>query len=342
MDLDNQLENWLPYYYFWINKGSVEKNKRMYLLPYGKTIYKCGKYNEPCVTNNIKCSEVMNYFSLANAVFYIMKPKEVAELRLNGALIQKYTWSEVIYLIDNSYTLYNYIHPDLQNKYEQMCLKKIFKDYKIVNLIGRGTQGTVYGAKYGDKKFAIKIEECYNCNLRGEREQQLLKINKLASDLKIGPKIITYGFCEETEIESYIYIIMDILPGETITKIWNKYMVKLRQGEKTINDIKNFDILFNLIRERYRILFNNNIVHNDPKGDNIIVETSTIIEKSRVWIIDYGISSVAKVNIETQLISYIKFLKLSLTTKITEFSTEPNEFAELSDNLRSDILKYFF
>lgn len=124
----------------------------------------------------------------------------------------------------------------------------IYKD----NILGKGVDGIVYMGKYKMISIAVKIIE----NFEKEEIDELIKINKLAEKINIGPKI--YDIVSRDKL---IYIFMEKLDYDL-----NSYIKKELSNGKTIEFIK-FKIK-NLISPIHKKMKKYNITIGDKNMDN--------------------------------------------------------------------------
>lgn len=142
----------------------------------------------------------------------------------------------------------------------------IIENYKLLKLLGKGSYGSVYEAKHleNNEKVAVKIEKSNKRSLFNE----ICVLNKLRNINQI-PKIFNYGIYND----SY-YFVMERL-GMTI----ENFYYECNSNKKFLDLIIQTMVIIKNIQQ-------NGIIHRDIKPDNIILN----IEKTKVYIIDFGIS----------------------------------------------------
>jgi hypothetical protein len=140
------------------------------------------------------------------------------------------------------------------------------KQYIILksNILGSGVDGEVYETITNNKKIAVKIMK--NIFENDETLCNFINVNKMASELNLGPKIYFIGL-----INNLIYIFMEKLDCTLSQWIERKLLIgnSPEQIKKTLNQI-----LFPL----YERLKKNNITIGDNNTDNYMFKNNQIFK----------------------------------------------------------------
>ncbi len=166
-------------------------------------------------------------------------------------------------------------------------LDKFFEGYNYVEKIATAERGgSVHIIEKDTKKYILKIIE-------GETNE--INIQKLASELNIGPKIYNTLIKKcESNGKIYTYIIME------------KLNMTLKQY---VLDNKNLpEIAQNKIKEIFNIMHSNNILHNDATSSNWMFDGDDF---NTLVLIDFGDSDIKRPKKE-EILGDINFLLLSL------------------------------
>ena len=149
--------------------------------------------------------------------------------------------------------------------------KLIFKKYKILDLLGKGSFGYVFkGKNIIDKQYcAIKIEDWKNKGNLLESEAYYLFYLK-----GFGiPEVKSFGICGKYKV------LVQTLLGSSLDDIFTRLYYKF-----TMKDICMIAIQ---IIERFEYIHSKFIIHRDIKPDNISVDYET---NKILYLIDFGLS----------------------------------------------------
>ena len=150
----------------------------------------------------------------------------------------------------------------------------IFKKYRLIKKIGKGSFGFVYSAEnIKDKnmpKVAVKLEEKTRTFHLLEKESNfLLLLNGVGI-----PKIISYGYNSE-----YFILIQELL-GKNLIQI-----VKSLKIDKF--NIKDIAMIALQVIDRMEYIHSKNVVHRDIKPENFLIGLKN---EAFIYLIDFGIS----------------------------------------------------
>jgi len=152
--------------------------------------------------------------------------------------------------------------------------KLIFKKYRLIKKIGKGSFGFVYSAEnIKDKnmpKVAVKLEEKISTSNNLEKESSfLLLLNGVGI-----PKIISYGY------NSQYFILIQELLGENL----NQLRKSLKIDKFNIKDIAMIALQ---VIDRMEYILSKNVVHRDIKPEHFLLGLEN---KAIIYLIDFGIS----------------------------------------------------
>ena len=150
--------------------------------------------------------------------------------------------------------------------------KLLFKKYKIINKIGKGSFGFVYSGEniQNKQKIAIKFEKKDSSYHLLQNEGMLLALLKGPGI----PEIISFGK------NKVYYILIQELLGDNLWQVIKKR--NLRKYD--INDLSKIAIQ---IIDRIEYVHSKNILHRDIKPENFLLGLDN---KNYIYIIDFGIS----------------------------------------------------
>ena len=150
--------------------------------------------------------------------------------------------------------------------------KLLFKKYKIINKIGKGSFGFVYSGEniQNKQKIAIKFEKKDSSYHLLQNEGMLLALLKGPGI----PEIISFGK------NKVYYILIQELLGDNLWQVIKK--TNLRKYD--INDLSKIAIQ---IIDRIEYVHSKNILHRDIKPENFLLGLDN---KNYIYIIDFGIS----------------------------------------------------
>ena len=161
---------------------------------------------------------------------------------------------------------------NIESNKDKLKNKLIFKKYRIINKIGKGSFGFVYSGEniHNHRKVAIKFEK------KGAAYHLLEKEGMFLSLLKGPgiPEIISYG-----KNINY-YILVEELLGQNLWQILKSMKFK----KFSTNDLSKIAIQ---ILDRIEYIHSKNIVHRDIKPENFLLGLEN---KNFIYLIDFGIS----------------------------------------------------
>ena len=157
---------------------------------------------------------------------------------------------------------------------DELKNKLIFKKYRLIKKIGKGSFGFVYSAEnIKDKnmpKVAVKLEEKTRTFHLLEKESNfLLLLNGVGI-----PKLISYGYNSE-----YFILIQELL-GENL----NQLRKSLKIDKFNIKDIAMIALQ---VIDRMEYIHSKNVVHRDIKPENFLIGLEN---EAFIYLIDFGIS----------------------------------------------------
>ena len=157
---------------------------------------------------------------------------------------------------------------------DELKNKLIFKKYRLIKKIGKGSFGFVYSAEnIKDKnmpKVAVKLEEKTRTFHLLEKESNfLLLLNGVGI-----PKIISYGYNSE-----YFILIQELL-GKNLIQI-----VKSLKIDKF--NIKDIAMIALQVIDRMEYIHSKNVIHRDIKPENFLIGLKN---EAFIYLIDFGIS----------------------------------------------------
>ena len=150
--------------------------------------------------------------------------------------------------------------------------KIIFKKYKAINQIGKGTYGNVYSIiRLKDKNvFAMKVVKMNNMNYKS-LESEAYYLYNLQGGIGI-PKFITYG-----RVSKYNVLIEELLDQSL-------YDIYIRKNRKcSIEEVYSIGIQ---ILERLEFIHSKGILHRDIKPENFLMGLNN---SKLIYIIDFGL-----------------------------------------------------
>ena len=157
---------------------------------------------------------------------------------------------------------------------DELKNKLIFKKYRLIKKIGKGSFGFVYSAEnIKDKnmpKVAIKFQEkTRTVNILEKESNFLLLLNGVGI-----PKLISYGYNSE-----YFILIQELL-GENLNQIRSSLNI-----DKF--NIKDIAMIALQVIDRMEYIHSKNVVHRDIKPENFLIGLKN---EAFIYLIDFGIS----------------------------------------------------
>ena len=177
--------------------------------------------------------------------------------------------------------------------------KLIFKKYKILNLIGKGSFGLVFRGKNmsDNTEVAIKIEDWKKKGNLLETEANFLYFLK-----GFGiPEVKSFGIYGK-----YKVLVQNLL-GNSLEDIFEQFNKKF-----TIKDICMIGIQ---LMDRFEFIHSKYIVHRDIKPDNLVVDLET---NKIIYLIDFGLSKKYR---SSRTGNHIKFSKPKRLTGTVRYSS---------------------
>lgn len=155
-----------------------------------------------------------------------------------------------------------------------MLSKKLNTEYKLLKEYFEGGQSKTFLVEKGQKKYIVKVPK--SLKLSSERKFRLereIKALELMNGIGV-PQLYDFSLSEE------IYIIMDFIPGKTLSEFIVSNKVDL---DNAIDLIKS---ICDVIEKAHKI----GLFHRDLKPDNIIISELTnkpiVIDFGICWLID--------------------------------------------------------
>lgn len=149
-------------------------------------------------------------------------------------------------------------------------------EYTLYNIIGSGTQGTVFYALKNKEEYAVKIISRFSKTLRfsmnTKNEIEVMKKLDNKNVIKLQDVIFNKN-------NDNLYLIMQYAHKGQIIKKENGNYKKLSR-----NKVVNYGLQ---IMNGIKYLHDNNIIHNDIKPENILLD-----KNDNVYISDFGVSEI--------------------------------------------------
>ena len=171
----------------------------------------------------------------------------------------------------------------LFNKDDAFSIK--LDDYRIINLLGKGSFGDVFLVEYKGKQYALKkmaYTSRHNDILNNEIGS-LVFLNK-QDDVKIGVPQLCCVFFENPAL---LIIVMEVIKGEELFEILNDHLVSVRK----LNTLQLVQIFIKLFY-RLHLLHEYGVAHYDIKPENIMISRDMNVIK----FIDFGFSCVKELS----------------------------------------------
>ena len=157
---------------------------------------------------------------------------------------------------------------------------KVYEKYEKLEKIGEGTFGIIYKGQNRITKEFVAIKEAFNYEMEGynwieetEKEIQLQKIfNYCENSLKISDTFIE---------DNTMYIVVELCDGDLV-----KYLNKSKKGF-TIYEIKIIMYQLNKVLKEMR---KKDVIHNDIKLENILVQFKENSKEFILKLSDYGLA----------------------------------------------------
>ena len=163
----------------------------------------------------------------------------------------------------------------------------IIKDYKLFNVIGKGSFGEVYLTKKGDNPEYFATKRIDSKYLKNPFTKKYL-INEISILKELNhPNIIR--LIDFIQSSNHSNVIMEYCNGGSLSQILEQY------GKPFPIEIIQY--FMRQIVDGLKYINSKNIIHRDIKLDNILVNFKTIEDKnnlnllsSEIKIIDFGLS----------------------------------------------------
>ena len=195
--------------------------------------------------------------------------------------------------------------------------KIIFKKYKTISRIGKGSFGYVYSAKNinDNTKVAVKFEEKTCKNHLLEKESNFLSILK-----GIGiPQIFSYGY------NNNYYILIQELLGENLFQLMNT--------TKSFHlNIKDISMIAIQVIDRIEYVHSKGVIHRDMKPENFLLGLEN---KTFLYLIDFGIARKYRSSRTGKHIKYSLTGKLFGTMKFLSYNATRGVEQSRRDDLES-------
>ena len=161
-------------------------------------------------------------------------------------------------------------------------LKAFWGKYKKIEIIGSGTLGNVYKAKYNDQYFSIK-EIKNNKSYKNKFLREIIAVmKKMNCDNSV--KLI-----ESVETEESFYIISELC-YITLAEYLN-----MKKKAFSVEELKEF--LIDLIKG-LKVMYEKKIIHGDIKPSNILLSLNkNNVNKVCFKISDFGLSKLYEENL---------------------------------------------
>jgi len=204
--------------------------------------------------------------------------------------------------------------------------KKCYKQYKVLEELGKGAFGTVVLAKKKKQKYAVKVIKLFDKNKRFRRTNEMdadifkqeVDILKKTGEYGISPKLyeLYESYICKTPDEYLGFIIMGYLNGGTLIEL-------LDSGEYITNqDLKN-------IKKKIKLLHKYKIFHGDLHANNIAYNINKEKEKE-FFLIDFGFAT-----FQIKQISQFKqhdFIRINYFDDMIEENVRLYVLLEMKDN----------
>ncbi len=165
--------------------------------------------------------------------------------------------------------------------------QKTLADYEIIKRLGFGAFGTVYKAKRSpdNKIIALKVIDipAYKPDLVEKTKMEIDTLKKLANP-ECNPFVICYYDSYYDDKKGQFLIEMELIEGKDM----EKYVDYLWDNKSKEMVYYYLLLITNDLLKGLKYTHDKNILHNDIKLDNIMIDTKNIPR-----IIDYGLSCTA-------------------------------------------------
>ena len=165
-------------------------------------------------------------------------------------------------------------------------MEENYDKYIINKELGRGSYGEIYDVirKSDSKRIALKTIMVYNPrdveNVKGELDA----LQKLSQPFCNTNVICYYNNYYDSNNRKY-YIETELIEGDTFSKTIKDLWIDVDKGTKSPNDVYNYILkAIRGITEGLKYIHDKGVIHNDIKGDNIMIEKTNSLPK----IIDFG------------------------------------------------------
>lgn len=204
--------------------------------------------------------------------------------------------------------------------------KIVGENYNKISQLGLGNFGSVWKVTRKDdpenRVIALKIVYLPNDKAVIEAEKEIDILKKLTP---CNPSVVCYYGSKKTKTSEVgrpiIFIEMEYIEGETLTKFAEKYRVM-----RDVNLYKHLVAIAKDLGKGMKFLHDKGIIHRDIKPDNIMIDTSKSFPQPKL--IDVGLGCFI------QPTCVIPFSSISSTTSIISEKPSIPSFQEVQKRLR--------
>ena len=180
------------------------------------------------------------------------------------------------------------VDPLIQQPFEE----KTIKQYKVIGLLGTGSQGTVSKVVDMETMVVYAMKTVHNVSLR-KKSKRRYKFNDSAKTLeaeialmkKVDHKNLVnlYEVIDAPE-DKDVHLVLEYVAGGTLTQLSDKRLIN--GSAVPLNEEKS-RIYFRQLIEAISYLHHNGIIHRDIKPSNVLVDPQT----DHLKVCDFGIST---------------------------------------------------
>lgn len=174
---------------------------------------------------------------------------------------------------------------------EEWSLNTKMQEYEVIKMIGKGTYGTTYLVKRGDKKFIMKKislikSKIADILLEVQALKKITKYNNCSTREHNLSSLCLIDYFIDYNTQEYVIVMNYLDNAVTLSSLLANY--KESNKKMSLDDV--VFIMSRLISQLDN-LHTNGIVHNDIKPDNIIIQYVNRQIKN-VLFIDFGVSCI--------------------------------------------------